>query len=187
MVLPAVLQTPSFLALWECAQNATLAQDPEVIWWQYIDTIDATVLPHLSEQLHVEGFKGWFLTKDDELKQRNLLKKALYLHSKAGTIEAIRCALEVLGYPAISIVENPPNFYDGEFGHDETIQYSGKRWSQFLLEFIAPPPAEDLDLLYELIFAWKPERSHLVFAPNRFKYDETEIYNGVQFYTGYKL
>ena len=59
-----------------------------------IDTVDASVLPHLAKQFHILG-EGWQFARTD-LEKRRLLKIAIPLHRHKGTPWAIEKVLEML-------------------------------------------------------------------------------------------
>lgn len=59
-----------------------------------VDTVNATALPHLAEQLHLLG-EGWQFARDDD-ERRRLLKRAVELHRYKGTRWAIQQVLETL-------------------------------------------------------------------------------------------
>lgn len=57
--------------------------------------VDASALPALAEQFHVQGLEGWLFTTD-EREKRELIKQAIELHKYKGTIWAVRRVLEIL-------------------------------------------------------------------------------------------
>ena len=63
-----------------------------------IDQVDASALPALAEQFHVQGLEGWLFTTD-EREKRELIKQAIELHKYKGTIWAVRRVLEILSLP----------------------------------------------------------------------------------------
>lgn len=44
-----------------------------------VDLVDASALPALAEQFHVQGLEGWLFTTD-EREKRELIKQAIELH-----------------------------------------------------------------------------------------------------------
>ena len=68
------------------------------------DVVDPSAFPFLANQLDVEGFRGYDqCTTDDQ--RRELLKQAINLHRKIGTIEAIRKACSIIGFTPQEIEE----------------------------------------------------------------------------------
>lgn len=63
-----------------------------------VDLVDASALPALAEQFHVQGLEGWLFTTD-EREKRELIKQAIELHKYKGTIWAVRRVLEILSLP----------------------------------------------------------------------------------------
>ena len=59
-----------------------------------VDTVNASALPNLAEQLHILG-EGWQFARDDD-ERRRLLKRAIELHRYKGTRWAIQQVLETL-------------------------------------------------------------------------------------------
>lgn len=69
-----------------------------------IDVVHPSAFPFLANQLDVEGFRGYDqCTTDDQ--RRELLKQAINLHRKIGTIEAIRKACSIIGFTPQEIEE----------------------------------------------------------------------------------
>lgn len=184
-ILPLPLRTPEFEALWQCAWKATLGLDPSGILWHYVDRVDSTVLPHLINQFAVSGYRGGFLADTDD-KKRSLIKNAIHLHQKSGTFWAVKKALESVGFLGVRVEENPTLTYDGSWTYNGEEIYSGKRWARFTLKFSTNPPSNKLNLIRELVNAWKPARSHLLELPTLLTYDGSWTYDGSQNYDGYK-
>lgn len=184
-ILPPTLRTPEFEALWQLAWETTLGLDPSVILWQYIDTVDSTLLPHLIDQFAVSGYRGGFLADTDE-KKRSLVKNAIELHQRSGTFWAVQKALESVGFRGVQIEQNPRLTYDGSWVYNGEEVHSGKRWARFVLKFSTNPPSNKLELIRELVRAWKPARSHLLELPTVLTYDGSWVYDGSQNYDGYK-
>ncbi|WP_318367373.1 phage tail protein I [Enterobacter sp.] len=63
-----------------------------------IDIVDASALPTLAEQFHVQGLEGWLFTRNEQEK-RELIKQAIELHKYKGTPWAVRRVLEILSLP----------------------------------------------------------------------------------------
>ncbi|MDX2215533.1 MAG: phage tail protein [Oculatellaceae cyanobacterium bins.114] len=152
------------------------------------DNVDASALPHLTEQFNVTGYRGWLLA-DTEQKKRNLLKAAIELHRYAGTPWAIKNALTTLGYGDVTIQENPGARFDGEYSFDGSTRFSGKAYGTFRVNLNiggrSLPPAE-IDLIIKLIGEWKNARSHLieVIFTNFARYDGQIYFNGVYNFGG---
>ncbi|EIB1040855.1 phage tail protein I [Salmonella enterica] len=63
-----------------------------------VDIVDASALPSLAEQFHVQGLEGWLLAANEQEK-RELIKQAIELHKYKGTPWAVRRVLEILSLP----------------------------------------------------------------------------------------
>lgn len=64
-----------------------------------VDTVDARLLPHLAHGWHLTDLEGWRLADSTE-KRRALLRRAIALHRKKGTVWAVKRALEILNVSA---------------------------------------------------------------------------------------
>ncbi|WP_194207255.1 phage tail protein I [Superficieibacter sp. 1612_C1] len=64
-----------------------------------VDLVDASALPSLAEQFHVQGLEGWLFASDEQEK-RELIKQAIELHKYKGTPWAVRRVLEILSLPS---------------------------------------------------------------------------------------
>ena len=112
-----------------------------------IDQVDASALPALAEQFHVQGLEGWLFTTD-EREKRELIKQAIELHKYKGTIWAVRRVLEILSLPG-SI--------------SEWFEYGGRAYF-FKVDIALVDKGLDENLfndLVELIHEYKNTRSKL--------------------------
>ncbi|ARU23684.1 hypothetical protein RSSE_c3301 [Ralstonia solanacearum] len=111
-----------------------------------VDTVDASALPLLAEQLHILG-EGWQFALDDDARRR-LLKRSIELHKYKGTRWALQQVLETL---ALS----------GQVS--EWFEYGGQPYHFKInvdLEERGIDP-ETFDALVALITEYKNVRSHL--------------------------
>lgn len=93
-LLPKNLQDDSFLALEECIKYA-LKIDNKAFMPSVVDYLLDNILFFLAEQFHILN-EGWADCETRESKIE-LLKKAVYLHKKKGTIGAVEDLLEAFG------------------------------------------------------------------------------------------
>ncbi|MBJ4230017.1 phage tail protein I, partial [Salmonella enterica subsp. enterica serovar Weltevreden] len=63
-----------------------------------VDIVDASALPSLAGQFHVQGLEGWLFAANEQEK-RELIKQAIELHKYKGTPWAVRRVLEILSLP----------------------------------------------------------------------------------------
>ncbi|WP_369951998.1 phage tail protein I [Ralstonia syzygii] len=111
-----------------------------------VDTVNASALPLLAEQLHILG-EGWQFALDDDARRR-LLKRSIELHKYKGTRWALQQVLETL---ALS----------GQVS--EWFEYGGQPYHFKInvdLEDRGIDP-ETFDALVALITEYKNVRSHL--------------------------
>ncbi|MCP0736551.1 phage tail protein I, partial [Salmonella enterica subsp. enterica serovar Mbandaka] len=59
-----------------------------------VDIVDASALPSLAGQFHVQGLEGWLFAANEQEK-RELIKQAIELHKYKGTPWAVRRVLEI--------------------------------------------------------------------------------------------
>lgn len=90
---PALAGDPRMQAMGAVAQRLShLDLQPLMVY--LVDTVPASVLPHLAEQFHLLG-EGWqFARNEDE--RRMLIKRAIELHRHKGTKWAVQQVLETL-------------------------------------------------------------------------------------------
>ncbi|EOT8834489.1 phage tail protein I [Escherichia fergusonii] len=112
-----------------------------------VDLVDASALPALAEQFHVQGLEGWLFTTD-EREKRELIKQAIELHKYKGTIWAVRRVLEILSLPGTI---------------SEWFEYGGKAYFfKVDIELVDKGMDENLfNDLVELIHEYKNTRSKL--------------------------
>ncbi|MBS2138307.1 phage tail protein I [Escherichia coli] len=112
-----------------------------------IDQVDASALPALAEQFHVQGLECWLFTTD-EREKRELIKQAIELHKYKGTIWAVRRVLEILSLPGTI---------------SEWFEYGGRAYF-FKVDIALVDKGLDENLfndLVELIHEYKNTRSKL--------------------------
>lgn len=111
-----------------------------------VDTVDASALPVLAEQLHILG-EGWQFALDDEARRR-LLKRSIELHRYKGTRWAIQQVLETL---ALS----------GKVS--EWFEYGGKPYHFKINVDLTTRGIDEttFDALVALVTEYKNVRSHL--------------------------
>ncbi len=88
-LLPSPLQRDSnYRALNDLLDRAgALDLTKLLVYW--LDIVDASALPVLAKQFHVMGLEGWEFAHT-EAEQRALLKQAVELHRRKGTLWAVR-------------------------------------------------------------------------------------------------
>jgi len=111
-----------------------------------VDTVNASALPNLAEQLHILG-EGWQFARDDD-ERRRLLKRAIELHRYKGTRWAIQQVLDTL---ALS----------GRIS--EWFEYGGEPYYFKINVDLSTRGIDeaDFDALVALIAEYKNVRSHL--------------------------
>ncbi|ASG18562.1 phage tail protein I [Salmonella enterica] len=112
-----------------------------------VDIVDASALPSLAEQFHVQGLEGWLFAVNEQEK-RELIKQAIELHKYKGTPWAVRRVLEILSLPGTI---------------SEWFEYSGKAYFfKVEIELINQGMDENLfNNLVDLIHEYKNVRSKL--------------------------
>ncbi|MFO0387552.1 MAG: phage tail protein I, partial [Flavobacteriales bacterium] len=126
----AIKGVPHLDAFDELAKARLDALDLEQILLYAIDTIDASALPFLAEQFDVLGYKGWFLTTNDD-ERRALIKRAIELHRYKGTPWSVKEAIRSIGFLDVTIIEGVGFEYDGTRVHDGSFVHGGGNWANF--------------------------------------------------------
>lgn len=132
-----------------------------------IETVDAKALPYLAEQFNVLGNRGWRWATT-EASQRELIKKAIYLHKIEGTEAAIIESLKIIGIGNAEVLHPiPGNQYNGQWSHNGSITYGGAyHWACFkvLVDYLdlVDLPSDTLTIAVDLINEWKNVRSLLI-------------------------
>lgn len=148
-LLPTSLKNvPHFVALDKMARHFLYELDLGVILIYLIDYVPASALPALADQFGVLGYKGWFLTTNDD-DRRELIKNAIELYKYKGTPYAIRQALASVGFGDCVITE-------GVDGH----------WAKFSVtwDMANYTGSEDTTAIVALINEYKNARSTLTTA-----------------------
>lgn len=143
-----------------------LGQTPTNALLMYlIDQAPENALYYLARQFNVLGWKGWNLATTDQ-ERRTLIKNAITLHRKKGTVFAIKEAVRSVGFENAEVREGVGVEYDGDHNHDGTITYAGGNWATFRVTIfvggdveINPQLSADLRAL---IGEYKNARSHLL-------------------------
>lgn len=112
-----------------------------------VDIVDASALPSLAEQFHVQGLEGWLFAVNEQEK-RELIKQAIELYKYKGTPWAVRRVLEILSLPGTI---------------SEWFEYGGKAYFfKVEIELINQGMDENLfNNLVDLIHEYKNVRSKL--------------------------
>ncbi|EAR5045406.1 phage tail protein I [Salmonella enterica] len=112
-----------------------------------VDIVDASALPSLAGQFHVQGLEDWLFAANEQEK-RELIKQAIELHKYKGTPWAVRRVLEILSLPGTI---------------SEWFEYGGKAYFfKVEIELINQGMDENLfNNLVDLIHEYKNVRSKL--------------------------
>jgi phage tail P2-like protein len=95
MLPPPLARDQSCRALEAIAATISSTDLTPLIVYDF-DSVPASALPSLAEQLRVQGDAGWSFATTEE-QQRELLKNAIALHRLRGTMYAVTQALSILG------------------------------------------------------------------------------------------
>ncbi|HBI7614752.1 TPA: phage tail protein I [Escherichia coli] len=144
---PPLASDERFLILANIAAERFAQLDLTALMVYLVDLVDASALPALAEQFHVQGLEGWLFTTD-EREKRELIKQAIELHKYKGTIWAVRRVLEILSLPGTI---------------SEWFEYGGKAYFfKVDIELVDKGMDENLfNNLVELIHEYKNTRSKL--------------------------
>lgn len=192
-LLPYSVREPRMLAF-EAAIDRITQLNLNTLSVYDIDNVVEAALYDLADQFNVLGNRGWNLAFSTAQK-RQLIKRSIELHRKAGTPYSVKLALDSVGYPNIVISENPGLRYDGSWVFNGQEVYRGDSWGQFIVTLdpaSTPPSQGQVRLLLLLIEEWKNLRSVLLdlrqngrsLITNPLLHDERWSYDGTQTYDG---
>ncbi|WP_432712585.1 phage tail protein I [Pedobacter sp.] len=146
----SIRDVPHFVAFDTLAKHRLDSIQIDQLLIYIIDTVDAAALPFLAKQFDVLGYKGMRLATT-EAEQREVIKRAIELKRRAGTVWAVKEALKTIGYPDAVLVEGAE---DGQNG-----------WATFRIELDGGDntiSATAIDELVKMVNEYKNVRSHLV-------------------------
>lgn len=140
--------------------------DLSVLLIYLVDNVHSSALSNLADQFDVLGYKGWYLTTNDD-ERRTLIKEAIKRKRYAGTPWAVKSALLGVGYTNSEIVEGMTPLYDGTFLYNGEINHGGNGWAFFSVNKIdigevKGLKSSDIDLIKKLIDVYKRQSAHLV-------------------------
>ncbi|VYU52380.1 phage tail protein I [Metakosakonia massiliensis] len=144
---PPLARDERFSLLANIAAERFAQMDLTALLIYLVDLVDASALPSLAEQFHVQGLEGWLFARNEKEK-RELIKQAIELHKYKGTPWAVRRVLEILSLPGTIA---------------EWFEYGGKAYFfKIEIELINNGIDEPLfNHLVELIHEYKNVRSKL--------------------------
>lgn len=159
-LLPPNLQGDINLSAIGAAADRALEFDLSVLLTRNIDTVNASVLPFLAWEFHVEGYDE--ATTDDE--RRSLIKNSLVLHRYKGTRWAVERVLALLGFDG-TVVEW---FEDGSAPYTFRLELNnGSRSLQ----------TDDITRLVSRVGEYKNVRSQLS-SIRQYRNAGANLYNG---------
>ena len=167
-------------AIGRAARTELLDVPTDALLMYIIDGVPESALYHLADQFGVLGWAGWRLADTVEAK-RALIKNAITLHKKKGTVFAIKEAVRAVGFENAEIREGIGIEYDGDNLYDGSITYAGGNWATFRVTIsvgaateISPTLATSLRALIE---EYKNARSHLIDVSFSIQLSDTAILN----------
>jgi P2-related tail formation protein len=95
---------PEFGAWYDVIKETLSEIDLGKLLIYIIDTADVSLLPYFAEQFDVLGYKGFKLAQT-EADQREIIKRAIELHSYKGTEWAVKEALKSIGFSEIELIK----------------------------------------------------------------------------------
>lgn len=163
-LLPPSVADERFLNIEQINERLQALNQDVILKIYFPQIVDQSALVHLAEQFNVAGVRGWDLA-DTEEKQRALIEDAIELNRRAGTPFAIIRALQAVGYPNVTVIENPPLTLDGSWSLDGEEILAGKKLAGFIVVLDsneAPVSEGRIELLLAMIDEWKNARSALL-------------------------
>jgi hypothetical protein len=200
--MPSVLASsistlPQFTVFENMVVDRFAALPVEVVMTFLLQLLQDTAIGTMATDLGVNGIGG-LAQANTEQERRDVLLNAIRTRRRAGTVFALKRAIETLGYSNPIILEgvgDVPVVYDGTYIYDGYINYAGGNngWAQFMVilpenDLVGLTQAQ-IDLLVQYINYHKNERSELIgvgyygtqlpLYDGQFNYDGSAYYNGL--------
>lgn len=157
------------------------AIDLNPIFVYLIDTVPASALYALADQLGVLAYGGWKLATTEE-QQRELIRTAIALQSYKGTPYGIKQSIKSVGFFDATITEGGAvYYYNGEYNYNGAITYGSAyspAWPCFSVEidlgnYITITQEQIYDIIQQ-INEYKNERSWLTGLFFRSTFEENQ-------------
>lgn len=162
-LLPESIADERCTALDACSQRLE-SLDIAVVLTLLIDVVDASALPHLAWQFHVENFDSSAPAAD----QRAAIRASVEEHRRRGTPWSIRRALELAGYQYIEIIESAFEaiYHDGTIQRDGQFYHDGGvgSWATYQIRVgtSTSGPPFDVGYIRRLLAPIQPVRCQLI-------------------------
>lgn len=170
------------------AQTSRLPVEKVVIY--DFDTVEASALPHLAEQLNCFGDLGWELCAGNVADQREYLKQVVAIKRLKGTPHSIREIFRLLGLGEVVIDEGRGGkVYDGAMSYDGFPLYDGRwrDWAVYRVTVDALLTVRMATRIRVLLAKWAPARCHLweIRTGDQLIYNAAANYDGAYNYGAY--
>lgn len=133
-----------------------------------IATVPAAVLLTLAQQFDLMGPGGWDLATTEEA-QRDLIRGAIELHRRKGTVWAVKESIRRVGFSDVTLVEHVSLdgvLYNGVYTYNGTQNYGGGFWADFRVKITVPDAiplgTNDRAKVVAMVEEYKNVRSRLV-------------------------
>lgn len=164
----SIAHVPHLAAIDEAAEARLAALDITPVLVYSISTVPAAALLLLAQQFDLMGPGGWDLAVT-ELDKRNLIRGAVELHRRKGTVWAVKESIRRVGYTDVEIVEHVSLdgvLYNGVYTYNGTQNYGGGFWADFRVKITVPDSlplsAQDRAKIVAMVTEYKNVRSRLV-------------------------
>lgn len=148
-----------------------------------LSTVPAAALLLLAEQFDLMGPGGWDLAVTEENK-RGLIRGAIELHRRKGTVWAVKESIRRVGFSDVSLVEHVSLggvFYNGVYTYNGTQTYGGGFWADFRIKITVPDTvglsSTDRAKISAMVEEYKNVRSRLVDITFVLLLEETVVTN----------
>lgn len=133
-----------------------------------IDTVPADALLALAQQFDMMGPGGWDLATT-EAARRDLIRGAIELHRRKGTIWALKESIRRVGFANVDIVEHVSLdgvLYNAVYTYNGSQTYGGGFWADFRVKITVPDTitlgTTDRAKVVAMVEEYKNVRSRLV-------------------------
>lgn len=168
IVASSIRHIPHLAAFDQVAAERFANLDTSPVLVYSVATVPAAVLLYLAQQFDLMGPGGWDLATTEDAR-RELIRGAIELHRRKGTVWAVKESIRRIGYPDVTIIEHVSLdgvLYDGQYTYDGSQNYGGGFWADFRVKITVPDSAPlsntDRAKIVAMVNEYKNVRSRLV-------------------------
>lgn len=175
-----ILTDPKYTALADLSRRLD-EPDRSKIMTTLIDLLEDKFIDAVAEKWSVTGYDGLFMAESYSSK-RELIKSAVELHRRKGTVWSVREVLRKLGFGEVEIDEGLKNTYENS---QVAAIPPNERWAYYAIRLNKPITNEQAAKVKKILRNFVPARCTLLLLGYRevsIRYNNKVIYNGAYTY-----